>query len=345
MKAQNDLYNLDKDAKKQEMENYIKDVQNYLNRTKQFYDNSKDYILAHEDEIKEIRSHYENLITGDLQRESEIRQNLEKTNFQGLVRGYTQYGDSMKEATKKAKDEMSIKDNSSVPATWELGLKTMKEKLIEENGLKDTTEKVFEHDLPEAVEKFGESIARVEEAAGISFDDIKAGGSDVIPTLQEILDFDKELDDKNRDLMTSTEELAEAAKKMMERYQDAADAAKQAAAAAWSVWERENQIAADNAAKEVSGDGNREQSSDRKWNLDLQEDNQTMPEMPTQSKKQKKIDVIDEYKEDNKLTDDMAEKIAADILMWDDNAIQQANPQFARTGWGVDPYRAPKFIE
>ena len=233
------------------MENYIKDTQNYINRVKQFYDQGAEYALAHKDEEQRIRQHYQGLITQDVQREETARQQLQETTYQSLVQGYQEYGNSMEQAVKIAQQIMGGDDNAQVPYTWRLGLEQMKEEITKDGGLQQVTEDVFINKLPAAVDKFEQSIRNLEQASGVSFEQIKDGADSVIDTLDLILDTDSQIADYNSDLMSNTQELAETAKMMMESYQDAAEAAKQAAAAAWEYWSAEQEIAAEKAWQEV----------------------------------------------------------------------------------------------
>ena len=274
----NQLYNLDADAYKGNLEEIFSIWQEFQERMSEAAQiNDPEQRAAKELLIKE---QYSDLINGLVEKNENLQANMYQSTMSHLFDLYNQnaanYND-MSEEQKSILDQFinaetdlsnaafdnlfdlyninieSFKDmtdeqqdtlmNSMVPQ-WNTGVQQMIDKIIAEGGFLPTCKDAFE-ELDQATKDYMTGIEELQNQADVSFDDIKNGIDEAIAATEDLLADNNELIDSYDKEIKAIKDVLEQLDGLIAKYEAASNAAKKATEDAKNYWLAEQNKNAD----------------------------------------------------------------------------------------------------
>lgn len=196
-KLQNDLYNFDKDAYKNNLDQMLSIYQEYVNRMREI--SQEEYITGNDlsDQKELVKGYYQNIIDSYSRENGFIKDNLGNSAFDSLEMMYNHDSELFKNMTNlniSSFDKMTdslLNDtlNEMVPG-WDGAIQHMIDTVKAEGGLEAATKEAFEN-LKDVTLEYQESLDELADVAGVDFESITFGTNDAATAQQE---FNKALE-------------------------------------------------------------------------------------------------------------------------------------------------------
>lgn len=251
--AQNDLYNLDKEKYK---ENLNEIYEYYVEFQEKYTEIMTDMSLTDEERqerTKLLQEQYGELINGLVEQNETIKQNLHESTFMTLEGLYAADADSFREMT--GKDIEAFRDltdvekdlviNDLIPQ-WDSGIQHMADVFAGEGGFIPTCRDAFE-ELDQATRDYRYSLDELESSAGINFDAISEGYDKSIEKARDLLYANNDLIIKYMEEANAILDVIAQLEKLIAKYNEAKIAAIAATKAAYKFDQKQKKAAA-NAA-------------------------------------------------------------------------------------------------
>lgn len=232
--ARNSLYNMDKDAYKENLDAVYKYYVDFENAMKELY---ADASLTEEEREKRkllLVEHYNELINGVLTENNIIRNNLQDSAEQAMI-------DSLG----------SFMMNDLIPQ-WNSGLQEMADKFAADGGLVDACQGALV-ELDTATQEYQDSLDRLEASAGVNFDELASGYNENIPLVQQLVQDNGELISSYEAQLEAIQDVIDEVETLVSAYQEAERAALAATQAAYKYWQEQNKDTAANARPANNG--------------------------------------------------------------------------------------------
>ena len=244
--AQNQLYNLDKDQYRQNMDDIVSYTAEMQEKIKELYEDPAMDPVVREEREKTIREQYGELINNIIADNESIRANLHESTFDSLSMLYETDADNFRTMTglenddwSNMTDDMLNNIQTKMIPTWDGSVQHMIDTFIADGGIGPTIDQVFK-DADEALKNYESSLSEVEAAAGISFDAIKNGTDAASESAKELIGDNNEIMDQCKEQVEEYKALIAQVKDLATAYDGVRDAAIRAANAAHTLAEEIN---------------------------------------------------------------------------------------------------------
>ena len=244
--AQNQLYNLDKDQYRQNMDDIVSYTAEMQEKIKELYEDPTMDPEVRGEREKTIREQYGELINNIIADNENIRANLHESTFDSLSMLYETDADNFRTMTglenddwSNMTDDMLNNIQTKMIPTWDGSVQHMIDTFIADGGIGPTIDQVFK-DADEALKNYESSLSEVEAAAGISFDAIKNGTDAASESAKELIGDNNEIMDQCKEQVEEYKALIAQVKDLATAYDGVRDAAIRAANAAHTLAEEIN---------------------------------------------------------------------------------------------------------
>lgn len=265
--AQNQLYNLDKDQYRQNMDDIVSYTAEMQEKIKELYEDPTMDPEVRGEREKTIREQYGELINNIIADNENIRVNLHESTFDSLSMLYETDADNFRTMTglenddwNNMTDDMLNNIQTKMIPTWDGSVQHMIDTFIADGGIGPTIDQVFK-DADKALKNYESSLSEVEAAAGISFDAIKSGTEAASESAKELIGDNKEIMDQCKEQVEEYKALIAQVKDLATAYNGVRDAAIRAANAAHTLAEEINNQST-SAAEDPTVGPNMPKSSD-----------------------------------------------------------------------------------
>ena len=242
-KAQNDLYNFDKQA-------YQNNLDDMLSAWKDFQSKYKDIVLdtslTEEERIEQLallRQQYGEYINNKAAENEVIRENLMESAFADYAALYD--GDYQAYVSMIDSEKQTLM-GQLVP-TWNSGIQEMTNTFVGEGGFLPACIQAF-NDIDQATVDYERELDNLQEVAGEDFDLLKQGIDETAISFQGLIEDNDTLIERMRIEMDTIESLKRTLDGLIEKYQQVYNDAKAAAQATHDFLQGQNAQAADAAA-------------------------------------------------------------------------------------------------
>ena len=257
--AQNQLYNLDKDQYKANLDDMISYYAEFTNKYKELMLDTTISDQEREDKKKVLVEQYGQLINSIQMDNESIRSNLSESTFDMLDLLYQTDAASFETMTglntnnwNEMSDEMINKIQKDLVPIWDSGIQSMINLIKEEGGLAPACETAFK-EIELSVIDFKTALGEVEGAAKISFKEIADGQDSTLTKNKSLIDDNKLIIQGAKEQFEEYQKLIGEIKKMAKAYDGVRDAALRAAEAAHTLAEEINLQSANAAEDPIVG--------------------------------------------------------------------------------------------
>ena len=238
--AQNELYNFDK-------ENYINNLDELYAAYEEYQQkmfeaaqiNDPDERLQRE---ALLNKEYGELINGLVEQNQTIRSNLHESAFDELAR---LYNTDVENYRKMSEEERNILLNEMIPQ-WTSGVQQMADTFAGEGGLGEVCKESLA-EISQATEDYKTDLEEVEDAAGLTFEEIVDGTDDAISETEDLLDVNDELIEQYEDELDAIDAVINELDELIEKFKEAKQAAIDASKAAYEYAQKADDDMADEA--------------------------------------------------------------------------------------------------
>ena len=251
-KLKNDLYNFDLEHYKDNLDQVYSIYEEFQEKVKEL--NSDPSIDPEERAKKELlyREQYGELINGLLEQNNDIRINLHESAFEELADLYELDIENFQNMTD---EEQDILLGQLIPQ-WESGVQQMVDKITGEGGLEPTCKNAFDN-IKNATEDYEDSLKKLQNTAGVSFDDIINNVDTTINQTKDLIQDNNELVNSYKNQLDAVQNVINQLDTLIGKYRSAKNEAIAATEAAYKYWQWENGKAADAANRDItSGNSN-----------------------------------------------------------------------------------------
>ena len=242
-KLQNELYNFDKQAYKDNLNDVLSAYKEFTQRYKQIYtDRSLDQ-ADKERLLALLVEQYQEYITGKTEENYVIRQNLVSSAFDSYAELYDEDYSRFANMVESERDVFL----GELVTGWNSGVQQMIDAFIGAGGLQEICTETF-GELERVTKQYQSDLSDLQKAAGEDFGRIRQGA--INPTTEAFKGLMTANDDLIRQFqnqLTDIENLRAALENLKNAYNDVQDAAKRAAEAAQQVLQKEREVAAQEA--------------------------------------------------------------------------------------------------
>lgn len=249
--AENNVYNIDKDAYKENLDSIYSTYQEYIEAMKAI---ASDHTLSQEEKEKrmaEVTAYYQEMITDLIGQNEAIRLNLSASTFASLISLHGDEAASFKAMT-DAEREAWIGEEGFVPG-WNSGIQEMANNFLgsEDGSIKGFVPAVEEAmiKIQEATKEYEDDLDELEKTAKVDFESIKAGEDAVISSAEKLLETNDKLMGQYGLMIDDINAARDALKDLASAYSSVAENAKIAAENSYKAWEVQARIAADSEGK------------------------------------------------------------------------------------------------
>ena len=236
--AKNSLYNMDKDA-------YRENQQAIYDAFNEYQEKMRDAANLSAEERELIEEQYNEKINGLLEENNVIRTNLGESAFDELAALYDSDEANFKDMSI---EEQNIMLNEIIPH-WDSGIQTMIDKMAGEEGFSVVCRNAMEQ-LDIATKEYDTSLKLIETTSGQTFGTLATNQSENIELARELAEAAQEVIDKAINEKIAIEELQGVVDGLALSYEAVKTAAEGALTAAQNLMEFERKKAADEAEAE-----------------------------------------------------------------------------------------------
>ena len=238
--AQNELYNFDK-------ENYINNLDELYAAYEEYQQKMFEAAQINDPDERAqkellINEQYGELINGLVEQNQTIRSNLHESAFDELARLYKT---DVENYRRMSEEERNILLNEMIPQ-WTSGVQQMADTFAGEGGLGEVCKESLA-EISQATEDYKTDLEEVEEAAGLTFEEIVSGTDDAIIETEDLLKVNDELIEQYEDELDAIDNVINELDKLIERFEKAKQAAINASKEAYGYFQSANDDMADEA--------------------------------------------------------------------------------------------------
>ena len=266
--AQNDLYNLTKQAYKDTLGDFYDYINEWETKVQQVYKDTTLTVDEQQEKIAFLNEYYGDIINSLTQQNEQLKQYMFEDTYNSLYDLYDQnlirYSNMTQEEKDAAQREFDAfaemygldKDRfadmidyekwlvmENMVPYWQSAMQTMINSFSGEGGFIPTTESSF-YELKTITENYQTSLYNLATAAGIDFDKIKQGINDTDVKMKNLIQDNNTLVKKYQDELTDIDNLITKLGDLTKAYGDVKDAAIKAAEESKKYWEAEKKAAA-----------------------------------------------------------------------------------------------------
>ena len=251
--AQTSLYNLDKEAFKDNLNDILKYYADFEDELKALYEQYPVWTEQAEEKRKLLYEKYGLLINGKLEQNENIRKNLTESSFQAIAGFYDDDVEHFKNMSQQQQNQLM----SNLVPQWNSGVQQMADAFIGGDGLIPTCQEGFD-ELDQNVRDFDDGLREIETTAGISLSELAAGIDENIDRAQGLLDVNEQLIDTYDEEWDALDRVLEKVKELIQAYRNAKEQAINAAREATNLLQTERRAASaaaqhDNGDADISG--------------------------------------------------------------------------------------------
>ena len=233
--AENSLYNLTKQAYKNNLNDYYNTTEQFNDKIKQVY---KDTTLSAEEQNQKIAmlyQHYGNIINGLTQQNEDLKKFMMEDTFNEMAKMYNTDVENFKAMTDEQKNTLM---EQMIPY-WKSGIQEMADTVSGAGGFAPVTKDAFK-ELKDTTKDYKNSLKEVSETAGQSLNDIKKGLDKNISRTEKLLDKNKQLINGYKDEISAVQDVINNVEKLASTYQTAKKAAIDATKQAYNFTQAQN---------------------------------------------------------------------------------------------------------
>ena len=233
--AQNSLYNLTKQAYKNNLDDYYDTTEEMNEKIRDVY---KDTTLSAEEQNQKIAMIYEyygDIINNLTQQNEDLKKFMMEDTFNEMAKMYNTNVQNFKNMTDEEKD---ILMNDMVPY-WKSSIQDMADAFAGAGGFEPITQDLF-NDLIDNSKDYQDSLNEIGKIAGVSLEDIKNATDVNIQRAETLLEKNDELINSYNEEMSKVQQVINEVERLVQTYQRAKDAAIQATEAAYEYTQRES---------------------------------------------------------------------------------------------------------
>lgn len=233
--AENSLYNLTKQAYKNNLNDYYNTTEQFNDKIKQVY---KDTTLSAEEQNQKIAmlyQHYGNIINGLTQQNEDLKKFMMEDTFNEMAKMYNTDVENFKAMTDEQKNTLM---EQMIPY-WKSGIQEMADTVSGAGGFVPVTKDAFK-ELKDTTKDYKNSLKEVSETAGQSLNDIKKGLDKNISRTEKLLDKNKQLINGYKDEISAVQDVINNVEKLANTYQTAKKAAIDATKQAYNFTQTQN---------------------------------------------------------------------------------------------------------
>ena len=233
--AQNSLYNLDKDA-------YQQNLDEMLALWTEFQEKMAEAAMINDPELRAerellIKEQYGEMINSLAEQNEFIRLNLQDSTFTELA---NMYNLDVQNFQAMSDEEQAILMEQMVPG-WTSAVQEMTEAFAGEEGFYGLCREAF-NELDIATQEYEDDLKELQDTAGVTFDDLASGLDENIEKTQELIRSNEELINEYREELNAIRAVIAEMQSLIASYKAAEAAAKAATQAAYDLW-RATQLA------------------------------------------------------------------------------------------------------
>ena len=227
--AENKLYNMTKQAYKNNLDSYYSNVEDWQDKIKQVY---KDTTLTTEEQQQKIamlNEYYGNIINNLTDDNNNLRRFMMEDTFNEMAKMYNTDVENFKKMTNQEKNTIM---NDMIPY-WDSGLQEMANKFAGQGGFIPVTQQAFKQ-LGQATKDYVNSLNNLQDAAKINFDEVEKGLDKNINKAEQLLDKNQDLIQAYRDQIVAIQDVINNVSSLVAEYNRAKEAAIEATQAAFN---------------------------------------------------------------------------------------------------------------
>ena len=240
--AQNSLFNLDKDAYKENLDQILSLWTDFQTKLNEIWTNNNLTDEQKQQQAYELRERYMRMISGLTQDNENIRLNLEVSTFSELARLRNM---DIQDFQNMADEQKKILLEQVIPQ-WSSGLQSLAEQFKDENGFTSLMNQAFK-DLQTNLANYQKSLKDLEKNAGIKFEKIISGAEDYSKEIQNLINQNKTIVDDQAEILKGIRDSIDATKEWVEEFNKLAEAAKETLDTIVQIQEEENKKDTSNA--------------------------------------------------------------------------------------------------
>ena len=196
--AENSLYNMTKQAYKNNLDSYYDTVEDWQDKVKDVYKDTTLTVDQQQKKVAMLNEYYGDIINGLTQNNEDLKKYMMEDTFNEMAKMYDTNVDNFKAMTQAEKD-IIMKD--MVPY-WKSGIQEMADVVAKsDGGFLPVTKNAFK-ELDNATKEYVNSLDDIQAAAQVNFDAVANGVDNNIAKTENLLDtndklidgYDKELD-------------------------------------------------------------------------------------------------------------------------------------------------------
>lgn len=234
----NQLYNLDKAAYKDNLNQIFVIWQEFQNRMKEAAQ-INDPEQRQQRELL-LTQQYGQMINALVSENAGLRLNLESSAMDELKALYDQ---NLANFSNMTIEQRGVLMGQLIPA-WQSGLQQMADAFAGDGGFIGITQKAME-EIVVITNRYKQELEMLEESANQSFQAIIGGEDNLIGTARTLLNDNQALIDSQKEHLNATQAIIDKLMEMMKAYEDIKKKAIEASEAAWKQWKDEQRIKAE----------------------------------------------------------------------------------------------------
>ena len=225
--AQNNLYNMSKDAYLKNQEQFLKIFQEWEDKVKKIYEDTTLTVEEQKEKQALLNQYYGQIINNLMDNDAMYRNFLMEDTFTNLADMYNTDINNFKEMSDA---EQNILMQELIPQ-WDSGIGQMIDTFTGAGGFIPVVEESF-GDLGQAVQTLEEELDEVESIAGVDFDNINTYIEDAMQLTEELIADNGYLVDSYEENINAVQSLIDEIERLTDTYREAESAAIAAVSAA-----------------------------------------------------------------------------------------------------------------
>ena len=225
--AQNNLYNMSKDAYLKNQEQFLKIFQEWEDKVKKIYEDTTLTVEEQKEKQALLNQYYGQIINNLMDNDAMYRKFLMEDTFTNLADMYNTDINNFKEMSDA---EQNILMQELIPQ-WDSGIGQMIDTFTGAGGFIPVVEESF-GDLGQAVQTLEEELDEVESIAGVDFDNINTYIEDAMQLTEELIADNGYLVDSYEENINAVQSLIDEIERLTDTYREAESAAIAAVSAA-----------------------------------------------------------------------------------------------------------------
>lgn len=225
--AQNNLYNMTRDAYKNNLSDYYKTVTDWEDKIKDVYLDTTLSVQEQQQKVELLNRYYGERVNSLIEQNEGLRQYLMYDTFVSLAQMYDTDVDNFMNMSDQ---EKSILQGHIVPQ-WDSGIQHMITTFSGYGGFEPTVVESF-NKIQKVTDEYQKSLNKLQQNAGVNFKKIADGIDTVITRSEKLLKNNQDLIDAQREQIRSVQLVINEVDRLIDKYNEARIAAINAASAA-----------------------------------------------------------------------------------------------------------------